>query len=64
MAYISCIIYSGSGGDDAYGNPAKIEKYTYRFSTYKDSTMRHIRMLSSVDKNGQNITTQVMTMVF
>lgn len=29
VAYVGCIVYGGSGGADAYGNPGKIAKYTY-----------------------------------
>lgn len=56
VAYVSCIVYAGSGGADAYGNPGKIAKSTYRFSSYKTSDGRHIRLLSCVDKNGRNVT--------
>ena len=56
VAYISCIVYAGSGGADAYGNPGKIAKKTYRFSTFKNVGQRKIRLLSCVDKNGENVT--------
>lgn len=56
VAYISCIVYAGSGGADAYGNPGKIAKKTYRFSTFKNAGQRKIRLLSCVDKNGENVT--------
>lgn len=56
VAYISCIVYAGSGGADAYGNPDKIAKKTYRFSTFKNAGQRKIRLLSCVDKNGENVT--------
>lgn len=56
VAYVSCIVYAGSGGADAYGNPAKIAKSTYRFSTFKNAGQRNIRLLSCVNKNGENVT--------
>ena len=56
VAYISCIVYAGSGGADAYGNPGKIAKKTYRFSTFKNAGQRKIRLLNCVDKNGENVT--------
>ena len=56
VAYVSCIVYAGSGGADGQGNPAKIAKKTYRFSTFKNNGQRNIRLLSCVDKNGENVT--------
>ena len=57
IAYVNCIIYAGGGGADQYGNPAKIAKCTYRFSTYKNGNKRYIRLLSCVNDNyGTNTT--------
>ena len=58
IAYVNCIVYAGSGGADAYGNPGKVAKSTYRFSTYKNQGERYIRLLSCVDNNGRNITNE------
>lgn len=58
VAYVNCIVYAGSGGADAYGNPGKVAKSTYRFSTYKNQGERYIRLLSCVDNNGRNITNE------
>ncbi len=60
VAYVSCLVYYGSGGADGHGNAAKHNGVIIKLDTYKANDGRHIRFIRSTDnKSGVNNTNTI-----